>query len=141
SYTPLAPFVQPPTFPPPLGREPQAGLKNRDYLGFEFLGERDGIMNMIGMRVRNQDRIDALELMALGIHGIALDPRIHHKHFASLQAELEGRVTKPGDLNHILQSNSGFYSLTRADGALAARSLRTLSARCGRRGAECHRRS
>ncbi len=52
------------------------------------------------MRVGNQDRIHAVDLMTLGVHRIALHPGIHHNDFARLQAKLQSRMTEPGDLYH-----------------------------------------
>ena len=47
-----------------LGGEPHAGLEDRDHLGLELLRQRNGIVDVVEVAVRNQDGVDAIELVA-----------------------------------------------------------------------------
>jgi hypothetical protein len=85
-------------------------LVNGDNFRFELFRERNRIVDMIEMPVRDKHRVNSIELMALRVHGIAFHPRVRHNHFAGVQTELERSVAKPRDLKHVFQSNAGSAS-------------------------------
>src|SRR5581483_9304197 len=77
-----------------FGGEPDAGLENRDdFGGFELFGERNNVVDVIEVRVRNQNGVDAIEVVALRIGWVAVHPRVHYDGFAGIEAELESSVT------------------------------------------------
>jgi hypothetical protein len=82
--------------------QPMAGFVDRDHLWPKLVGERHGVMDMIEVPVRNQDRIHALDLVLGGIRWIALGPGIHKENFASAQTNLKRAVSKPGNFDHHL---------------------------------------
>src|SRR3984957_16630519 len=80
--------------------QPVRGLIDRDDLRRKFRGEREDVVNMIEMAVRDQNYIDAIDRVSHRICGVAVDPRIHQNHFASFEAELICSVTEPCNLYH-----------------------------------------
>src|SRR5436305_8129440 len=55
---------------------------------------------MIEMRMADCDRVDLLQFVALGIRGIALDPRVKQQHLSRVERDLKRRVSKPVDSDH-----------------------------------------
>src|ERR1039457_98818 len=66
------------------------------------------------MPVRNGDGIDALDLVALRVGGVAFGPRIHQDRFARGQAELKSAVSKPGDFHSQIMARGQGGSEARA---------------------------
>ena len=75
-----------------LGSQPNTGLINSDDFRLELFGQGNRVVNVVEVGVRNQDGIDAVELMILRILGIAIHPGIHDNDFAGVQAKLKRRV-------------------------------------------------
>src|SRR5579864_1187449 len=80
--------------------QPNTGFVDGHHFRLELLGQRHSVVDVVEMCVRNQNRIDAIELMTLGILGIAIYPRIHDDYLAGVQAKLERCVAEPRNLNH-----------------------------------------
>jgi len=75
-----------------LGGQPHAGFEYRHHLGLELLGERNSIVDMVEVAVRDEKRIDTIELVSFGIRGIPLHPRVQNDYFSRFQAKLETSV-------------------------------------------------
>src|ERR1700730_6622684 len=52
------------------------------------------------MAVRNENRIDTIELVLLRVFRISIRPWIHDEDLAGIQTELKRGMTKPGNLEH-----------------------------------------
>jgi len=70
-----------------------------DHFGREAFGQRDGVVDVIEVAVGDADGIDALNLVALGVRRVAVDPRVHHDDLTRRKTELKSAMTKPGDLH------------------------------------------
>ena len=57
------------------------------------------IVNVVEMAMRDADGVDALDCVRFRICGVAVDPRVHQNDLARGEPELEGAVSKPGDLH------------------------------------------
>src|SRR5579863_6734306 len=78
-----------------------ARFVDRNHLWLELLRERNGVVNVVEMTVRNQHRVDPVKLVALRILWIAFHPGIHDHDFSGIQTKLKSGVTEPRNLNHL----------------------------------------
>ena len=84
--------------------QPRRNLEIADHLGMELAREPDGVTDVVGVAVRDQDRVQPVEAEALGESGIALEERVDDDDFAGIEAELERAVAEPGDREHEMPS-------------------------------------
>src|SRR5205807_295493 len=77
--------------------QPVARFVDRDHLRGKALRQRDGVVDMIEMPVRDADGVHALDLVSFRIRGIAVGPGIHQDDLARRELELERAVAQPGD--------------------------------------------
>src|SRR4051794_12510913 len=83
-----------------LAFKPLAGFVDTDNLRLKLLRERNSIMNMIEVPVRDQDRIDTIEGMLLRIRRVPLCPWIQYHDLARAESQLECPMTQPRDFDH-----------------------------------------
>ncbi len=72
--------------------QPQTRLMDGHHGRLEFLGERNGVVDVIEVPVRNQKGVDTVEFMPRRIFGIAVHPGIHHQTLPGIQPKLNSAV-------------------------------------------------
>src|SRR5262249_30324611 len=82
-----------------LRLQPVARFVNGAHFRRELPRQRDGVVDVVEVAMRDADRIYAFDLVAFGISGIAIGPRVHEDDLARGKLKLKGAVSKPGDLH------------------------------------------
>ena len=78
--------------------EPETRFKRRDEFRTELFGEREQIAHVVGVRMREKNRVKPCELFQrLGAVRIGHDPRIDERDLAGRSSERKSAVAEIGD--------------------------------------------
>ena len=80
---------------------------DRDDFAVEFLGERDGVVDVVEVAVGDADGIDAIDVVSFRVGGVAVGPGIHEDGLSGWQSKLKRAVTEPGYLHTAIIDRSG----------------------------------
>jgi hypothetical protein len=73
-------------------------LEVADDVGAVAPGDREAVVEVIEVAVRDQHEVDRAEvLVGIGGRGIVIEPRVHEHRLAAWRVIEHGRVAEPGD--------------------------------------------